>query len=62
MTDRWIVKIGAYFLAGIGQTYKGYGSRVGFVLTKKRDHAYEFSSKEEAQKSARGLGGQVRKV
>ena len=62
--DRWIVALGQLFLAGIGQTFPGHGELpwTGFVMTKIREHAKEFSSMSEAQKAANGLGGQVFKV
>ena len=62
--DRWIVTLGLLYLAGIGQTFPGQGEFpwTGFVMTKIRDHAKEFTSMSEAQKAANGLGGQVFKV
>ena len=62
--DRWIVTIGQLYLAGIGQTFTGQGEFpwTGFVMTKIREHAKEFTSMSEAQKAANGLGGQVFKV
>ena len=62
--DRWIVSIGMLYLAGIGQTYPGHEEKpvTGFVLTKIREHAKEFTGLTEAQNLANGLGGQVFKV
>lgn len=56
--NRWIVCIGELYFGGLGGSYVNK-SCVGFVMTRLRDHAQEFTSLDSAQAAARAIGGQV---
>ena len=61
----WVVMIGSHYVAGLGQTYKGFqnGSEIpvvpGIVITRLESRAMRFTSGREAGALARQLGGQV---
>ena len=63
MTDRdtWIVRLGDLYFGGLGGSYANPGC-IGWVMTKIRDHAQQFTSLDSARSAAHALGGDVIKV
>ena len=59
--DRWVVCLGELYFGGLGHAYINQAC-VGWVLTKIRDHAQEFTSLDSARQTARAIGGTVYKV
>ena len=63
--SRWVVMVGALYIAGLGRTYEGYhkGDRIpmtpGYVVTRLASHAMEFTSRREAGALAISIGGRV---
>lgn len=67
LADRWYVMLGKYYIAGLGQTYPGYGNSCipvtpGLVITEIERRAMMFSSLAEAEKLSNRIGGRVIKV
>lgn len=61
--DKWVVLIGnGLYVAGIGNTFEGYPQTFGYVITKRREVALEFSALRLARRVADSIGGRVMKV
>lgn len=59
--DYWIVRLGELYFSGLGESFfkPGY---TGWVMTKVREHAQQFTSLDAARSAAHALGGAVIKV
>lgn len=59
--SHWIVTLGDLYFGGLGGSFTN-STCVGWVLTKLRQHAFEFTSLESARQTAAFIGGTVSKV
>ena len=59
--NRWIVTVGDLYFGGLGSSF-GNLACVGWVMTKLRRFAYEFTSLESARDAAQAIGGTVTMV
>ncbi len=55
---KWIVCIGELYFCGLGTTFVNQAC-IGWVLSKLRERAEEFTSLESAQSVAKAIGGTV---
>lgn len=61
--DRWIVVVGKeMYVAGLGRTLAGYREGIGTVITHRREMALEYTSLNDARRTADSIGGRVFKV
>jgi hypothetical protein len=55
---KWIVCIGELYFGGLGTAFANQAC-IGWVMTKLRERAEEFTSLETAQSVAKAIGGTV---